>query len=142
LPRLFVRHFLKFLCGGLSLLYVPFAPRAEAIHDRFAGTVVVHDGAQQPVQPLRPARGSVRRLLWAFAWASGGGLIALVIVTILFSVFFPNALEARGDEAEVVSALFSIAILLVEAPILVLAFAGQLPGTREASSRAEADSAA
>lgn len=94
LPVLYVRHITKFLLGGLSLAFVPFAPRGEAIHDRLFGVVLVRGDVPQPVEPIRPEKGSARRMLAMGAWLIFGSIIGSIGLSILVVFFIPEYVDA------------------------------------------------
>jgi hypothetical protein len=130
LPKLFARHFVKLVLSGLSVLYVPFAPRAEAVHDRLFGTVVTLSGAVQPEAPLRATTASVCRFLAAIGWVMFAFIAISLVLGIALEFAYPGALDETGDEARAIDALLGIVMIGGEVGIIYLAVKGRLPGTR------------
>jgi uncharacterized RDD family membrane protein YckC len=129
-PTLLARHAVKLILGGLSVLYVPFAPRAEAIHDRLFGTVVTRAGAAQPAAPLRPDTASLRRFFLAICWVMLGYVVISIVFGIALELTYPGALDQKGDEGRAIDALLGIVLISGEVGIIYLAAKGRLPGTR------------
>jgi hypothetical protein len=130
LPVLYVRHLSKFLLGGLSFAFIPFAPRNEAIHDRLVGLVVVKGPAAQPSDPIRPDKGSVRRMFAVAAWLILGSIVGSLLLGVVAALVIPGYLDAKPGEMRSVDAGLTVLLGIFEAWILYRGVTGRLPGVR------------
>jgi uncharacterized RDD family membrane protein YckC len=130
LPRLYLRHFSKFFLGGLSFAYIPFAPRNEAMHDRLAGIVVVKGTRPQPIDPIRPEAGSMRRMFAMAVWLILGSIFGSFALGLVAAIVVPGYLEAEPGEMRHVEAGLTILLGCLESWILYRGVNGRLPGLR------------
>jgi uncharacterized RDD family membrane protein YckC len=136
LPRLVLRYWIKLLLGFVSLAYVVFSGRRQALHDRVFGTLVWH----APADAALPVQGSWQPPLpdpalpppWVrfpvfIAWS----LVAQTAFTLTFVVgaysLFPTTGERLPVEVEFALNVSSVAL---ELWLLSRAVNGRLPGAR------------
>jgi uncharacterized RDD family membrane protein YckC len=135
--RLTLRYWTKLALGWISLFYILFAHRRQAIHDRLFGTAVVHvQSAEETVDPAAlvladpsdPLLPSARRRFVAFvAWAFAAWLALIIGVgVILFAGDFQTGSRAT-TAAELVA---NVVLAAVTLGIAHLGADGRLPGAR------------
>lgn len=149
LPNAFVRYVVKLLLGWLSMIYMLFSRRQQAIHDHLAGTVVVFTHAiarhrststlpEQPMEQEDPQflyPSGVRRFVVFLVWVG----VALVPINYLgdwiIGSIEPACLEDHiPSEASTVCEAILVPMSLVFVWFLVqLAYwgaTGRLPGAK------------
>ena len=130
LPLLYVRHLSKFLLGGLSFAFIPFAPRNEAIHDRLVGVVVVKRPSAQPADPIRPDKGAARRMFAVAVWLIIGTIVGSLVLGIIAAIAIPGYLDAEPGKMRSVDAGLTVLLGIIDAWILYRGVTGRLPGVR------------
>jgi uncharacterized RDD family membrane protein YckC len=138
--RLTLRYWTKLALGSLSLFYILFTHRRQALHDRAFGTAVLRvprgaelGGGESAVALERapdPRLPSARRRFAVFlVWAALAELVLLIVVAAGLDLlgWDPDAPPAKGGGVELVANLASLAVVLAVAH---LGAAGRLPGAR------------
>ena len=132
MPKLILRHLSKVLFLGFSLLFVPFSPRRQALHDHLFETSVVF--ADESIQPsAAPALQSpLRAFLVSLFLATVAGLLSATVA----GVFVGIALALLGFEVQpgtpveaFVSLVLLIAFAWAQFTVLFRGASGRLPGT-------------
>lgn len=139
-PRLVLRYWMKLVLGAVSLFYILFSGRRQALHDRVFRTLVWHvpSGAAVPPagswleQAPSPELPSGRRRFAAFL---GWSMVAQVafLVAAGFVVAALGELLGSGEQAlnsPVTEFVVTLGAASVEFWLLGRAVSGRLPGAR------------
>ncbi len=145
LPLSFVRYFIKVLLGGLSLVWMFFTSKRQAIHDRLVGTVVILSSQRIAKKPSFAAEGEgalepepentypsiLRRFVFFLLWYCAATLLLsslfLGVTYLLSPGSISDDLDLPKSVERVEHYLDSILFLFMGA----LAAKGRLPGARK-----------
>ncbi|HUK55827.1 MAG TPA: RDD family protein [Nitrospiria bacterium] len=147
LPNSYLRYVTKMLLGGVSLVYMYFSHRHQAIHDHLAGTVVVFTDAlaqyratsgslelperEEDVQFIYPS--IFRRFMVFLGWYVVAFALFIIVLSLTLLIFDPACLRvhSKGDAlcaAIGIAGEFLLLILFLQ--IAYMGAKGRLPGAK------------
>lgn len=150
-PASFLRYFTKVILGSLSMAYMLFSNRHQAIHDHFAKTLVVisfkrldrnADFAKYGEQEQNLDRdylypSSLRRFVFFLIWLVPVSITYGVIIEAAALLMFPGYTldtEKLPREIDIATDIIGLIIFII---LAVLASKGYLPGAKRKTKMSE-----
>ena len=141
----FVRYYIKTFLGWLSMIYMFFSKRHQAIHDHLAKTLVILSPeriakcpsfADKGVQEQEPKRDFIyptklRRFLMFIVWY---GVAEVALIALFYGLVFlisPDSLTADGALPKSVDRFITFVDIFLLIYLASLAAKGYLPGARK-----------
>ena len=140
----FFRYIAKTVLGSLSLVYMLFSRKHQAIHDHLANTVVLISQKKLEMNPQLFKHGemeqtfnhdytypsAIRRFILFIVWYLLACIALGILVEIIAVAIIPGYTIDAGKLPEVVDNILSILLAIVFISLAVFASKGYLPGAK------------
>ena len=140
----FPRYYTKLLLGGLSVIYMLFSGKHQAIHDHLAKTVVVLSSKKIEKKPTLANKGEPERILDAdyiypsamrrfgifILWAIFANFIIGLLAEISALLILPDYTLETGALPESIEITVGLISLMISFVLAMQAAKGRLPGAK------------